>query len=98
MSTPATFHWPHSSAASWASSRTLMAQLAPHDQLGTFFGFYGLSGVATVWVVPLCIEFFTRVFESQRAGLVPASAFMLLGLVILFFVKSPKQTSQHPEA
>ncbi|MAI90051.1 MFS transporter [Ponticaulis sp.] len=84
--------------ASWASSRTLMAQLAPHDQLGTFFGFYGLSGVATVWVVPLCIEFFTRVFESQRAGLVPASAFMLLGLVILFFVKSPKQTSQHPEA
>lgn len=73
--------------ASWASSRTLMAQLAPHDQLGTFFGFYALSGVATVWVVPLCIEFVTRAFESQRAGLAPASAFMLVGLIVLLFVK-----------
>ena len=73
--------------ASWASSRTLMARLAPHDQLGTFFGLYGLSGVATVWAAPLGIEFVTRTFGSQRAGLAPASAFMLAGLLVLFFVR-----------
>ena len=79
--------------ASWASSRTLMARLAPPDQMGTFFGLYGLSGVATVWAAPLGIEFCTRFFQSQRAGLAPASAFMLAGLLLLFFVRGGGRVS-----
>lgn len=79
--------------ASWASSRTLMARLTPPDQAGAFFGLFALSQTATMWVGPLLIDLFTRVFHSQPAGFIPIVVMMLAGLTMLHFVRGGGKTA-----
>lgn len=75
--------------AAYASSRTLMARLAPKGMEGEFFGLYSLAGSATVWMGPLLVGIFTKAFQSQQIGLASTGFLLLGGLALMFFVKQP---------
>jgi MFS transporter, UMF1 family len=74
----------------YASSRTLLIAIAPPEKLGAIFGLYALSGTATVWLGPLLVEYFTKLFQSQKAGMAGVAILLVLGLAILAFVKMPE--------
>ncbi len=76
-------------SAAYASSRTLMARLSPIGMEGELFGLYALSGAATVWLGPLLVEHFTETYQSQRAGFAAISILLIVGFVMLLFVKPP---------
>ncbi|MEN9855163.1 MAG: hypothetical protein RL186_734 [Pseudomonadota bacterium] len=73
----------------YASSRTLLARLAPKGMEGEFFGLYSLSGAATLWLGSWLVELFTKMFQSQQIGLASAGLLLLGGLVVMVFVKQP---------
>jgi len=77
--------------AAYASSRTLMARLAPPGMEGELFGLYALAGSATVWLGPLLVEFFTTTYQSQRAGFASIAILLIAGFVLLLFVKPPQR-------
>jgi MFS transporter, UMF1 family len=73
----------------FASSRTLMARLAPKGMEGEFFGLYSLSGAATLWLGSFLVEFFTTTFKSQQIGLASTGILLVAGLFVMMFVKQP---------
>jgi len=75
--------------AAYASSRTLMAQLAPAGMEGELFGLYALSGAATVWLGPMLVEYFTTTFASQKAGFASIAILLVGGLLLLLRVQGP---------
>ena len=89
-------------ASSIASSRTLMTRLVPEDELGAWFGLYGLSGTATAWLGPLLVGWATAAFGSQRAGFAPVVLLLLAGLVGLRFVRGggplPEENAPYDQA
>ncbi|HEY5796511.1 MAG TPA: MFS transporter [Bosea sp. (in: a-proteobacteria)] len=66
-----------------ASSRSLMARLAPPDRVGEFFGLFALSGKVTSFLGPTLVALATTAFASQRAGLAVLIAFFLAGGALL---------------
>lgn len=70
-----------------ASSRTMMARLAPPEMVGEFFGLFALSGSATAFMGPLTVGLLTGYFHSQRAGLAAVLPFLLIGGILLFPVR-----------
>lgn len=76
-------------SAAYASSRTLMARLAPPGMEGELFGLYALSGAATVWLGPMLVEYFTETYQSQRVGFASVSLLLVAGFCVLMFVKAP---------
>lgn len=79
--------------AAYASSRTMMARLAPEGMEGELFGLYALAGSATAWLGPMLVEHFTSTYQSQRAGFASIAILLLVGFVLLLFVKPPR--AQH---
>lgn len=77
--------------AAYASSRTLLVRLVPPDATGRFFGLYSLSGNATYWLAPFLIELFTRAFGTQQAGFIPVLGLLMIGMIILSFVRTPSR-------
>lgn len=75
--------------AAYASSRNLMAQLAPPAMHGEIFGLYALAGSATVWIGPMLVAFFTTAYRSQQVGFASIALLLLGGLAVLMFVKPP---------
>ena len=73
--------------AAYASSRTMLTRVAPPDRIGVFFGLYSLAGLSTSWLAPKLVEIVTRETQSQRLGLLPISALLTIGLVMLLFVR-----------
>lgn len=70
-----------------ASSRTMMARLAPAELRTEFFGLYAFSGKATAFIGPLLLGWVTLMFDSQRAGMATILIFLIAGLVLLQWVK-----------
>lgn len=70
-----------------ASSRSLMARLAPAGRHGEFFGLFALSGKVTSFMGPTLVALATTIFASQRAGLAVLVAFFLTGAILLAGVK-----------
>lgn len=66
-----------------ASSRSLMARLAPPDRVGEFFGLFALSGKVTSFLGPTLVALATTIFASQRAGLAVLILFFLTGGALL---------------
>ncbi len=73
-----------------ASSRTMMARLAPPDMVGEFFGLFALSGSAIAFMGPLVVGALTGWFHSQQAGLAAVMPFLLIGGVLLFWVREER--------
>lgn len=70
-----------------ASSRTMIARLAPAELRTEFFGLYAFSGKATAFIGPLLLGWVTLMFDSQRAGMATILIFLVAGLVLLQWVK-----------
>jgi UMF1 family MFS transporter len=66
-----------------ASSRSLMARIAPEGRVGEFFGLFALSGKVTSFMGPTLVALATTIFDSQRAGLAVLIAFFLAGGALL---------------
>ncbi|MBT5048875.1 MAG: MFS transporter [Rhodospirillaceae bacterium] len=72
-----------------AASRTLMARMAPADQITEMFGLFALSGKVTAFMGPAVLAWVTTVFASQRAGMTTVIVFIAIGAAILVTVKDP---------
>lgn len=79
--------------AAYASSRSLMARLAPAGMEGEVFGLYALSGSATAWLGPLLVEYFTEAYHSQRAGFGSIALLLIVGFLMLLYVKPPARSA-----
>ncbi len=75
-----------------SASRTLMAKLSPPEMATQFFGLYSLSGTVTAFLAPLMVGIATSTFQSQRAGYGALVLLMLIGMVMLFWVKEEQAT------
>ncbi|QGZ97064.1 MFS transporter [Terricaulis silvestris] len=75
--------------AAYASSRSLMARLAPAGMEGELFGLYALAGSATAWLAPGLVAYFTSTTQSLRVGFASIVVLLLAGFLLLLFVKPP---------
>ncbi len=75
------------------ASRALLARIAPVEMMTEFFGLYSLAGKATTFVAPLLIGFLTEVTGSQKWGLTIVLPMIVIGLVLVFFVKEERATA-----
>jgi len=78
-----------------ATSRSLMAKLAPPTMLSEFFGLYAVSGNAVTFMGPLAIGLITGAFHNQRAGVAAGAAFLLAGLVLMIAVREQPSSGSH---
>ncbi len=69
-----------------------MAKLSPPEMATQFFGLYSLSGTVTAFLAPLMVGIATAIFQSQRAGFGSLVVLMVIGAVMLFWVKEEQAT------
>lgn len=74
-----------------ASSRTLMARLAPAGMETKLFALYSLAGRATSFLGPALVAWITIETQSQRSGMVVVAGLLLLGLLVLLTVREPRR-------
>jgi UMF1 family MFS transporter len=78
-----------------AASRTLLVRQAEHRIApAQAFGLYALSGKATSFIGPALIAAATAATGSQRLGISPVIVLFLIGLVLLYWVKTDHEQSQ----
>lgn len=70
-----------------AASRSLLARLAPPDKITQFFGLFAFSGKVTAFFAPFLVAFVTNYSGSQRIGMAAILAFLLIGAIMMLFVK-----------
>jgi UMF1 family MFS transporter len=72
-----------------AASRTMLVHLAEGRMGGgQAFGLYALSGKVTAFIGPALIAAATAATGSQRLGVSPVIALFLIGLILLYRVKT----------
>ncbi|MCA3278611.1 MAG: MFS transporter [Roseomonas sp.] len=74
-----------------AASRTLMAHMAPPQEVTAHFGLFALSGRITGFLGPAAVAFATQVSGSQAWGIATVIAFLALGAAIL----APMRVARH---
>ncbi len=78
-----------------AASRTLLVHQAEGRVASAqAFGLYALSGRATAFIGPALIAIVTAASGSQRLGVSPVILLFLLGLVLLYWVKTDNEQPQ----
>jgi len=75
--------------AAYASSRTMLARLAPPHLTTQFFGLYALSGTATAFLAPLLVGIATDLSGSTRFGFGSLAGLLAIGLLGVLTIKSP---------
>jgi len=80
----------------YVSTRALMIRLTPPPMLNEFFGLFYLSGRAASFMGPLLIGICISIFHSIRAGVVVGVIFTLAGLIVMLFVKEPREAVALP--
>jgi UMF1 family MFS transporter len=73
-----------------ASSRTMVARIAPPTMISEIFGLYTLMGKATAFAAPFLVAVVTAATQSQRAGFAVILVFLILGLVGLSWVREER--------
>jgi UMF1 family MFS transporter len=68
-----------------ASSRSLMARLAPAEVRTEIFGLFTFSGCATAYIGPFVLGTLTWMLDSQRIGMSTIVVFLGVGLLILLW-------------
>lgn len=66
-----------------ASSRSLMARLAPAEQMTQMFGLFALSGKVTAFIGPAFVAGLTAISGSQRLGMSIIIVLFAVGLLVL---------------
>jgi MFS transporter, UMF1 family len=72
-----------------SASRTLMARLAPPEEVSAYFGLFALSGRVTGFLGPAALAAVTAASGSQRLGMATVLVFLALGAAILATVRVP---------
>ncbi|HEY2750247.1 MFS transporter [Phenylobacterium sp.] len=75
------------------SGRTLLLLITPRDRSGAYFGLFALAGTVTAWLGPMLVAMFTAAFASQQMGFVPVAGLLVLGLVCIHLVSTPKHSA-----
>jgi len=73
-----------------SSSRYMLVHIAPPERIGEFFGLYAIAGTVTVWMGPGLVSLLTWLTGNQRIGMGGIGFMFLIGLIILWKVKSDK--------
>ena len=76
--------------AGYANSRTMLARIGPPGKMSEFFGLYQLSGSSTTFLATGFVGWLTAVSDSQRIGLLGETLFLIIGLLLMFFVKEER--------
>jgi UMF1 family MFS transporter len=76
--------------AAFATSRSMMARIAPVSMMSQFFGLYALSGSATAFLGHGMVTMFTALSGSQSIGLGSAVILLGLGLVLMHWVREER--------
>ena len=76
--------------ASYANARTMMARIAPVERMTEFFGLFSLSGQSTSFLATLSVAWLTSWTHSQRGGMLVITAFLVAGLIGMFWVKEER--------
>jgi UMF1 family MFS transporter len=76
--------------AAFATSRSMMARIAPVSMMSQFFGLYALSGSATAFLGHGLVTMFTALFDSQSIGLGSAVLLLGLGLLLMQWVREER--------
>jgi UMF1 family MFS transporter len=79
------------SAPVQASSRSLLARLAPPEKITQFFGLFAFSGKVTAFLAPFLVATVTAATGSQRLGMSAIALFLITGVVLMLPVRSPAQ-------
>jgi UMF1 family MFS transporter len=79
-----------------ASSRTLLARLAPPHQIGEFYGLFALSGKLTSFAGPLAVATVTAAMASQKAGISVLVGFFAVGAILLALVRVSDGSDARP--
>jgi UMF1 family MFS transporter len=74
-----------------AASRTLMAHMAPPEEVAAHFGLFALSGRITGFLGPAAVALATQLSGSQAWGIATVIAFLALGAAIL----APLRVARH---
>ncbi|MDR2997406.1 MAG: MFS transporter [Microbacterium sp.] len=74
-----------------AASRSLLTRLTPPDQQGEIFGLYATTGRVASFLSPLAWSLFLATFGGIVYGVLGIGLILLLGLVLLLFVRFPKE-------
>ncbi|MFN0219371.1 MAG: MFS transporter [Hyphomicrobium sp.] len=76
-----------------AASRSLLARLAPADKITQYFGLFAFSGKVTAFLAPFVVALVTQQTGSQRIGMAAVLAFLVIGAVMMLFVRNaPSET------
>ncbi|MGE3710519.1 MAG: MFS transporter [Hyphomicrobiaceae bacterium] len=78
-------------APNQSASRSLLARLAPPDQMARFFGLFAFSGKVTAFLAPLAIALVTQISGSQRLGMATILLFLIAGIVLLWPVSDRRE-------
>lgn len=70
-----------------ASARSLLARLAPADNVTLYFGLFAFSGKATAFLAPLMIAIVTQMTGSMRWGVAIIVVFLSVGLALMIPVR-----------
>jgi len=76
--------------AAFATSRSMMARIAPVSMISQFFGLYALSGSATAFLGHGMVTLFTAISHSQSVGLGSAVILLGLGLFLMQWVREER--------
>ncbi|MSQ99714.1 MAG: MFS transporter, partial [Xanthomonadales bacterium] len=76
--------------AAFATSRAMMARIAPVSMMSQFFGLYALSGNATAFLGHGMVTLFTAAFASQAIGLGSAIILLCIGFVLMHWVREER--------
>ena len=79
-----------------ASSRALMARMAPEAEVAGHFGLFALSGRATAFLGPAAAAAVTALADSQRLGIATILIFLVVGLGLLMGVREPGRVDRMP--
>ena len=79
------------SAPVQASSRSLLARLAPPDKVTQYFGLFAFSGKATAFLAPFVVASVTSITGDQRIGMAAILAFLIVGVLLMLPVKPTRQ-------
>jgi UMF1 family MFS transporter len=70
------------------SSRSLFAKLIPTDKAGAFFGLFNTFGKAAAFIGPALIGILLVIFKDTSLMLLPLLVLFVLGIIVLYFVKT----------
>ncbi len=77
------------SAPVQASSRSLLARLAPPEKITQFFGLFAFSGKVTAFFAPFLVATVTAATGNQRLGMSAIALFLITGIMLMLPVRSP---------